>query len=72
MGHESGQFDKITFHTALEEVKKCLKSYPTMGGVYDWEYLNAPPDENDPSQWAKLMSHVGKEYFDSCGTIVLE
>ena len=72
MGHESGQFDKNTFHTALEEVKKCLKSYPTMGGVYDWEYLNAPPDENDPSQWAKLMSHVGKEYFDSCGTIVLE
>ena len=43
-----------------------------MGGVYDWEYLDAPPDENDPSQWAKLMSHVGKEYFDSCGTIVLE
>ena len=26
-----------------------------MLGVYDWEYLNAPPDKNDPSQWAKLM-----------------
>ena len=72
MGHESGQFDKNTFHTALEEVKKCLESYPKMAGVYDWEYLNAPPNKNDPSQWAKLMSHVGKEYFDSCGTIVLE
>ena len=72
MGHESGQFNKNTFHIALDEVKKCLESYPNMAGVYDWEYLNAPPDENDPSQWAKLMCQVGKEYFDSCGKIILE
>ena len=37
------------------EVYKTQTKYPKMLGVYDWEYLNAPPDQNDPSQWAKLM-----------------
>ena len=26
-----------------------------MGGVFDWEYLDAPPNAKDPSEWAKLM-----------------
>lgn len=55
MGMESGQFTKETFNIALEEVKQIVKTYPTMGGVYDWEYLNAPPDMNDCSAWCKLM-----------------
>jgi hypothetical protein len=55
MGMMSGQFDKTNFQNALINVKECIKKYPTMGGVYDWEYLDAPPDENDCSFWAKLM-----------------
>ena len=51
-------FDKTNFKTAISEVKKCIENYPKMGGVYDWEYLNAPPDNNDPSQWAKLMKQI--------------
>ena len=47
MGHESGQFTKETFQKALNEVKKIVEEYPMMGGVYDWEYLNAPPDTQD-------------------------
>ena len=39
----------------LDEVKKIKEKYPNFGGVFDWEYLNAPPDKSDPSQWAKLM-----------------
>ena len=23
--------------------------------VFDWEYLNAPPNKNDPSEWTRLM-----------------
>ena len=55
MGMESGQFDKTSFQTALDEVKKIINTYPTMCGVYDWEYFNAPPDDNDCSSWCKLM-----------------
>jgi hypothetical protein len=55
MGHESGQFDKTTFQKALNVVTQCVTTYPAMCGVYDWEYLNAPPDENDCSLWCKLM-----------------
>ena len=55
MGMESGQFNKQNFSKATYEIYKTQTKYPKMLGVYDWEYLNAPPDKNDPSQWAKLM-----------------
>ena len=35
--------------------KSNFDEYPTMSGVFDWEYLDAPPDEKDPSKWASLM-----------------
>jgi hypothetical protein len=57
MGMESGQYDSITFQNALASVKQLKNKYPTFSGVYDWEYLNAPPDTKDPSQWAKLMKN---------------
>ena len=58
MGHESGQFTKENFKNALDEVKKIVEEYPNMSGVYDWEYLNAPPDTHDPSLWCKLMKRI--------------
>tara|TARA_R110002072_G_scaffold162065_2_gene313786 strand:- start:20 stop:805 length:786 start_codon:yes stop_codon:yes gene_type:complete len=57
MGMESGQFDETTFKNALDEIKKIKDQYPTFGGVFDWEYLNAPPNKNDPSEWAVLMKN---------------
>ena len=39
------------------EIKKIKDQYPTFCGIFDWEYLNAPPDTNDPSQWAKLIKN---------------
>jgi len=58
MGMESGQFDESTFSKALDEVKKIKDKYPNFSGVFDWEYLNAPPDKNDPSQWSKYMKCI--------------
>ena len=58
MGMESGQFDDKTFQNALDEVKKIKEKYPNFGGVFDWEYLNAPPDKSDPSQWSRLMKNI--------------
>ena len=55
MGMESGQFNGNTFKNALETIVQIKKKYPQVGGFYDWEYLNAPPDKKDPSQWAKLI-----------------
>ena len=58
MGMESGQFDSKTFQNALDEIKKIKDKYPTFAGVFDWEYLNAPPNEKDPSEWASLMRNI--------------
>ena len=55
MGMESGQFDDKTFQNALDELKKKIRD-PNFGGVFDWEYLNAPPVQSDPSQWSRLMN----------------
>lgn len=62
MGMESGQFTKDNFQTALDEVKKIQETYPAMCGVYDWEYLNAPPDKHDCSAWCKLMKRLFPVY----------
>ena len=61
MGMESGQFTEETFGDALDTIKKIKNKNPTVSGIYDWEYLDAPPDEKDPSKWARLMK--------SCSTI---
>ena len=59
LGMESGQFTKDTFKVALDEIKKIMITYPTFGGVYDWEYLNAPPlGTKDPSEFSRLMKSV--------------
>ena len=55
MGMESGQFSDDSF---VNEIKKIKETYQDIGGVYDWEYLDAPPNKNDPSEWATLMSNL--------------
>ena len=58
MGMESGQFNKDTFKNALYIIKELLKIYPTLCGIDDWEYCNAPPNKEDPSLWAKLIKEI--------------
>ena len=58
MGMESGQFTNRTFHNAINEAKKIIETYPTMCGIYDWEYLNAPPNSSDPSEWCHKMKNI--------------
>ena len=55
MGMESGQFTDSSF---LKNIQGMKKKYPKLKGVYDWEYLNAPPDKTDPSQWCKLIKEI--------------
>ena len=58
MGMESGQFDERSLKNALDEVKQIQNAYPKIAGVFDWEYLNAPPSKNDPSLWCRLFKNI--------------
>ena len=56
-GMISGDFTN-DFNEALNEVKKIKNTYPSLGGVYNWEYIDSPPDSSDPSQWCREMSKI--------------
>ena len=52
MGMMSGQFTDDSFEGVVRSIKE---KYPNVCGFYDWEYLDAPPNKDDPSEWAKLV-----------------
>jgi hypothetical protein len=55
-GMIGGDYDDFT--KSLIEIKKVKEKYPDMAGVFVWEYIQAPPDKNDPSQWCKIIKCV--------------
>ena len=63
LGMESGQFNTDDFKDALNEIKYLADTYQDIGGVFSWEYCNSPPNPNDPSDWARLMSACFKYTF---------
>tara|TARA_B100001248_G_C27377660_1_gene455182 strand:- start:997 stop:1794 length:798 start_codon:yes stop_codon:yes gene_type:complete len=57
MGMESGQFDEKSFKEALQTIRILQSEYSNMAGVFDWEYLDAPPSKDDPSLWCRLIKN---------------
>ena len=55
IGMISGDFSN-NFNEALNEVKNIKNTYPTFSGVYNWEYIDSPPNTSDPSEWCKEMN----------------
>ena len=57
MGMLSKDFLGVDINQALGTVKSLSTTYSNFAGVYNWEYFNSPPGgEQDPIEWAKLMS----------------
>jgi len=50
------------FKQALTEVRKVNEKYHDFKGVFTWEYINAPPN-NDPSLWCKMMKDTNNDDF---------
>ena len=71
MGMMSGDFTSETFKNALNEVNKIKSKYNDMGGVYDWEYLNAPPNGKDPSIWAKSFKKIDTLYLQDTNYLIV-
>ena len=34
-----------------------MKYIINFAGVFDWEYIDAPPNDEDPSEWSSLMKN---------------
>ena len=53
-GMISSEFTSSNFNNALEEISKIKKKYNNFGGVFVWEYCNAPPKgQQDPGEWSR-------------------
>ena len=55
----SGQFDSINFVRCLDTIIEIREKYKNFGGVFVWEYKDAPPSRN-PVDWAILINAVMK------------
>ena len=58
-GMISGDFIN-NFPDALKEIQKVKNKYPKFLGADVWEYINAPPNTDDPSMWAKEIKELEK------------
>ena len=60
-----GMIQDQDFETAKNVIQQIYKKYPDFGGVYMWQYFDAPPDKTkDPGQWAIQI----KKIFDTIDT----
>ena len=57
IGMLSQSFNKDTFIKACFEINTIKQKYNDFGGVFTWEYFNAPPNPDNPYEWAKIMKY---------------
>lgn len=63
MGMLSGDIDMKDACSIISNVKK---KYPNFGGVFVWEYCNAPPDPNHHEKWSEqIYNAINPSYFSS-------
>tara|TARA_B110000971_G_scaffold12407_1_gene11614 strand:- start:1243 stop:2088 length:846 start_codon:yes stop_codon:yes gene_type:complete len=60
LGMLSGQFSSDNFKAALGELQLIKNKFTNIGGVFDWEYFDAPPNPKNPSEWGSLINDVIK------------
>ncbi len=51
-GMVSADFSKDNFNDSIETIKKIAQAYPSVNGIYNWEYFDSPPDPKNPILWA--------------------
>ena len=61
MGTLSSQFNSLNFNEFLEIIKNIKKEYPNFGGVFIWEYFDAPPNKSEPFTWATRVFQILSE-----------
>lgn len=61
MGTLSNQFNSQNFDDFLEIIKNIKKEYPNFGGVFIWEYFDAPPNKSEPFTWATRAYQILSE-----------
>lgn len=53
------------FEGALQIICDIFKKYPDFGGVFNWEYFDAPPSGSNPITWASLIALAVSDKLNS-------
>ena len=53
-----GMISGSNFDEDLKQIKLIKESYPNFLGCDIWELNSAPPNTNDPSQWAYMLKNI--------------
>jgi hypothetical protein len=58
------EYNNNTLQEACNEIRKIYSKYPEFGGVFLWEYCDAPTGGNSPEKWAlEISKAIKKEKF---------
>lgn len=50
-----GSISSQNVNSNLEVIKNLSQKYNKIGGVFNWEYSDSPPDTTKPGEWSQLM-----------------
>ena len=53
-----GSISSQNIKSNLTVAQNVASKYPNMGGVFNWEYFDSPPNANNPALWALMMDDV--------------
>ena len=42
----------------INTIKKIVEMYPKIGGVFNWEYYDSPPNPKNHGTWSRLMGEA--------------
>jgi chitinase len=53
-----GSISSQDLNSNLEVIKNITQKYNKIGGVFNWEYYDSPPDPTNHGEWSQLMYNV--------------
>lgn len=55
----------LNFKNVCQIVSNIANKYENFAGVFQWEYINSPPEPNNPSKWSIIMKNITKKTLEN-------
>lgn len=55
--------DYENFNKFIIEIQKVYIKFQKCKGAFIWEYINSPPDKNNPSKWCSSIKNIDNDFI---------